>query len=220
MEYPIKIVIADDHEIFRDGFNLLFRNIDEIKQVAEAANGRELVEIVHNIQPDVVVTDIQMPVMSGIEATAYITNNFPAVKVIGLAMFNGISDVVDMLAAGAQGYLLKNADKSEVVEAILQVAKGSSYFCASTKAKISKIFSLKMSNEAGRKKAGLFSAKEIDIIKLICQEYSSKQIAASVGLSDRTIEWYRDKIMEKMNVKTLAGIIVYAIQYKIFDFDE
>jgi DNA-binding NarL/FixJ family response regulator len=125
-----------------------------------------------------------------------------------------------MLAAGAQGYLLKNADKSEVVEAILQVAKGGSYFCASTKDKISKIFSLKMSNEAGRKEAGLFSAKEIEIIKLICQEYSSKQIAALVGLSDRTIDWYREKIMERMNVKTLAGIIVYAIQYKIFDFDE
>jgi DNA-binding NarL/FixJ family response regulator len=220
MEYPIKIVIADDHEIFRDGFNLMFKNIDEIKQVAEAANGKELIEIVRNSQPDVVVTDIQMPLMNGIEATTYITANFPAVKVIGLAMFNEISDVVDMLAAGAQGYLLKNADKSEVIDAILQVAKGSSYFCASTRDKISKIFSLRISNDAGKKEVDLFSAKEIEIIKLICQEYSSKQIAAFVGLSDRTIDWYRDRIMEKMNVKTLAGIIVYAIQYKIFDFDE
>jgi len=220
MEQPLKIVIADGHEIFRDGFNLIFRNIDEVKQIAEASNGKDLIEIVRKSQPDVVITDIHMPVMNGIEATGYITANFSSVKVIGLAMFNEISDVVEMLAAGAHGYLLKNADKSEVVEAILHVAEGGNYFCKSTKAKISKIFSLKASNHAGKKIDGLFSARENGIIKMICQEYSTKQIAGAMILSKRTIDWYRKKIMEKMEVKTLAGMIVYAIKYKIFDFDE
>src|SRR5665213_3048659 len=128
MEQPLKIVIADGHEIFRDGFNLIFRNIDEVKQIAEASNGKDLIEIVRKSQPDVVITDIHMPVMNGIEATGYITANFSSVKVIGLAMFNEISDVVEMLAAGAHGYLLKNVIKGRVVKPIFLEPKAGNIF--------------------------------------------------------------------------------------------
>lgn len=116
MKPKIRILIADDHEIFRDGFRLLFRNEPDIIVCGEAKDGKELTEKVRTLQPDIVVTDIQMPVLSGIQATKYIKMNFPETRVIALAMFNEISDVADMLNAGAQGYLLKNTEKRKLLK--------------------------------------------------------------------------------------------------------
>lgn len=217
MKPKIRILIADDHEIFRDGFRLLFRNEPNILICGEAKDGKELIEKVHSLRPDVVVTDIQMPLMSGIQATRYIKANFPETKVIALAMFNEISDVVDMLSAGAQGYLLKNTEKEDIIDAIKTVYENDSYFCADTREKISKIISLGIFKKKMPFKSITFSERELQIIRLICQEYSTKQIAGELQLSDRTIDWHRENIMQKTGAKTLAGIIVYAITNNIYE---
>lgn len=221
MKHPIRVVIADDHEIFRDGFKNLFKNISEIELAGEAGNGKELVELVHNIKPDVVITDIQMEPMSGIEATRYITANFPEVKVIALAMFNEISNVIDMINAGAQGYLLKETDKADILEAILQVLEGKNYYCSDTRQKLKKVFAAaQKSHVADPAIIGMFTDKELEIIRLTCQEYSCKQIGPLINLNTRTVEGYRDQIKAKMGVDTVVGIVTYALRYHIFDHEE
>lgn len=217
MKTKIKVLIADDHEIFRDGFRLLFRNDPDILICGEAKDGKDLIEKVQPLQPDVVVTDIQMPVMGGIQATKYIRMNYPEIRVIALAMFNEISDVLDMLSAGAHGYLLKNTEKEDIIEAIRTVYGNESYFCPDTREKISRIINLGIFRKNVPTKRTSFTDKEIQIIRLICQEFSTKQIAGMLQLSDRTIDWHRENIMQKTGAKTLAGIIVYAITHNIYE---
>lgn len=217
MKPRIRLLIADDHEIFRDGFRLLFRNEPDITICGEAADGKELIAKVHALRPDVVATDIQMPSMSGIEATRYIKANFPETKVIALAMFNEISDVSDMLSAGAQGFLLKNTEKEDIIEAIRTVHDNKSYFCHDTREKITRIIRLRIFKKKQVLSQVAFSERELQIIRLICQEYSTKQIAGELKLSDRTIDWHRENIMQKTGAKTLAGIIVYALTNDIYE---
>jgi DNA-binding NarL/FixJ family response regulator len=128
----IRVVIADDHEIFRDGFRLTLKRAENINLVAEAADGLELLRIVKEQKPHVVITDIKMPRLDGIEATRRILAEFPGLPVIGLSMFDEEDLVLEMIDAGAKGYLVKNADKHEVIEAINAVYRGEAYYCKQT----------------------------------------------------------------------------------------
>src|SRR5258705_10066762 len=132
MYTPIRIVIADDHEIFRNGFKLLLKNQNELELVGEAENGKDLLAVVSEQQPDVVVTDIKMPVMDGIAACKIIKKIHPAIEVIALSMFNEDNLIVDMLEAGARGYLLKNTNKHELLLAAKTVHEGNTYYCTAT----------------------------------------------------------------------------------------
>lgn len=213
---PIRIVLADDHEIFRDGFSGLLKKQDDIKMIGEASNGEELVRITEKLMPDVVLTDIRMPVMDGIEATKLITQKFPQVYVIALSMFNDDNLVIDMMEAGAKGYLLKNAHKTEIIDAIRTVNRDEIYYCKQTSDKLIKMMANSRFHPQKDKLIESFSPKEIEIIKLICQQFSSKEISEHLHSSIRTIEGYRKKIQEKMKVKNSAGIVVYAIRNNIF----
>src|ERR1700733_7506807 len=139
MSTRIKIVIADDHEIFREGFKLLLKRQDEVELVGEAENGKELLEIIAKKQPDIAIVDIKMPVMDGIEACRIIRRKFPNVQVIALSMFNDDNLVIDMLEAGARGYLLKNTKKAELLMATQAVHKGDLYYCNATSNKLTKM---------------------------------------------------------------------------------
>src|SRR5215207_1311812 len=118
---PIRIVLADDHEIFRDGFKVMIKKQPSVQLVGEAANGEELIALTSQLRPDVIITDIKMPVMDGIEATKRLTADFPEIGIIALSMFDEENLIVEMLEAGAKGYLLKNAHKDEILEAIKTV---------------------------------------------------------------------------------------------------
>ncbi len=213
---PIRIVLADDHEIFRDGFNGLLKKQDEIVLIGEASNGAELISVTEKLQPDVVLTDIRMPVMDGIEATKLITSRFPQIYVIALSMFNDDNLVIDMMEAGAKGYLLKNAHKTEIIEAIKTVNREEIYYCKQTSDKLIKMMANSRFNPYKDKAGQSFTPKEIEVIKLICQQYSNKEISEQLNGSVRTIEGIRQKIQEKMKVKNSAGIVVYAIKNNIF----
>ena len=213
---PIKIVLADDHRIFLEGLYLLLENVEDIKIVGDAENGEVLLELVEKHKPDLVITDIKMPIKCGIEATKEIKKLYPGIKVIALTMFNDDFLIIDMLEAGAGGYLIKNTTKVELVTAIKAVHAGGNYYCNTTSEKLLKMLidsRLPLVSEAD---VAEFTDRELEIMQLICQEYSSKQIAPMLNLSAKTVENYRNKILEKTGAKNVVGIVIYAIRNRLF----
>jgi DNA-binding NarL/FixJ family response regulator len=213
---PIRIVIADDHEIFREGFKLLLRNQQELELVGEADNGRELMAIVVKHQPDVVITDIKMPVMDGIEACRQVKREFPNIQVIALSMFNEDNLIMDMLEAGAKGYLLKNTNKEELIKATKAVYEGSSYYCLATSNKLANMIAQSKYSPYRNQPVKKLSQREKEVIQLICEQYSNKEIAAALGLSIRTIEDHREKIQKKIDARNSVGIVIYAIKHELY----
>jgi DNA-binding NarL/FixJ family response regulator len=213
---PIRIVLADDHEIFRDGFNTMIKKQNEIELIGEAENGRELLRITKELQPDVIITDIKMPLMDGIESTKILTAQYPGIGVIALSMFDEDNLVVDMLEAGAKGYLIKNAPKHEILEAVRTVYNDGTYYCHHTSNRLAQMIATSKFNPYKKKNKIHFTERETDIIKLICAELSSKEMAHQLNLSARTIEGHRDNILKKIDAKNLAGIVVYAIKNGIY----
>jgi len=216
----ISVIIADDHAVYLDGLRLLLHKASDINIVAEASNGKELVEKVKEHNPDVVITDITMPIKDGIVATQEITAFNPAIGIIALSVSNDENYIVDMLEAGAMGYLLKNSNKSEIIDAIHTVYKGQAYYCRNTSTKLTRIISQSRFNPYRNKKQPLFNEKELKIIELICQEKTNKEIAKEVFLSYRTVEAWKVRIQEKINVRSSAGVIIYAIKTGICRIDE
>jgi DNA-binding NarL/FixJ family response regulator len=216
MYAPIRVIIADDHEIFRDGFKVMLKKQTEVEIIAEAENGRELLELAKAHQPDVIITDIKMPLMDGIEATKQIKKDLPHIEVIALTMFDEENLVIDMLEAGAKGYLLKNTNKAEVVQAVKAVYRQETYYCNSTSNKLAQMIAKSRFNPYKSIPKPSFNEKEIEIIRLICKELSNKEIASELGLSTRTIEGYREKILEKIDAKNIAGLVIYAIRNNIY----
>ena len=216
----IKVIVADDHELFRDGLKVMLKKQPIVRVLGEAANGKELVRLVRELQPDVVLTDIKMPVMDGIEAAKVLTREFPDLGLIALSMFDEENLIVDMLEAGAKGYLLKNAHKEEILEAIKTVNEQEEYYCAATSAKLARLIAKSNFDPAKRVKKAEFTERELEIVRLICQELSNKEIAERLHLSVRTVEGYRDKIQDKMNVRNAAGIVIYAIRNGIYNIHD
>jgi DNA-binding NarL/FixJ family response regulator len=215
---PIRVMIADDHQIFREGVFGLFKKQEYIDIVGQAGNGRELLELAEKLNPDVVLTDIKMPVMDGIEATAVLKRKQPDVKVIALSMFNDDHLVLDMIEAGAKGYLLKNAHKNDILEAIKAVYNHDMYYCKETSDKLIQLMAKSKSKIwEDHDKPAVFNHKEKEVIRYICMGLSNKEISDDLHLSVRTIEGYRNRIYEKMKVKNTAGIVVYAIRHGIYE---
>src|SRR5215216_2658265 len=166
---PIRIVIADDHPFFREGFKFMIKKqrIKEVEIIAEACNGEELIDVVQKSKPDLVVTDIRMPVLNGIEASKVIKKNDPEIQVIALSMFDDENYVMDMLDAGANGYLIKSAANEEVIQAIKIVNRGGHYFSDSTSQKLISRIANSNHNPYKKVKPVKLSHQELIIIKLI-----------------------------------------------------
>lgn len=213
---PVRIILADDHEIFRVGFLALLQNQSHIQLLAQAADGQQLVTLTEKHLPDVILTDIQMPVMDGLQATRIIAEKFPQVGIIALTMFSNDSMIIEMLQAGALGYLLKNAHNHEIIEAINTVAQHKPYYCNTTDIKMAKLIANSGFNPNDPSKNTLFTKKEKEIICFICRQFSNKEISAALQLSVRTIEGYRERILQKTNARNTAGIVIYAINHHIF----
>lgn len=212
MNYDIRLVIADDHEIFLDGLSLMLSRQEHIALVGQASDGRELIEIVAREKPDVVMTDIKMPNMDGITATRQIIRTDPDTRIIALSMFDEEDQIVEMLEAGAKGYLLKNADKQEILEAITSVYEDGTYYCKTTSSKLASMIARSKFNPYRKKEQVAFTEREQEIIQLICQQLTAQQIGDRIFLSKRTVEGYRTRILEKMNVRNTAGVVMYALK--------
>jgi len=212
----IKVAIADDHEIFRDGLRIMLQKQPDIKLIAEAGDGKELIDQVEKEQPDIIISDVKMPRMDGVAATRYLSGHYPQIGIIALTMFDEEDLIIDMLEAGAKGYLLKNADKHEIVEAIKSVYNQQPYYCRHTSHKLAQMVAKSKFNPYKPQPRPEFNDRELEIITDICNGLTSKQIAEKIFLSVRTVEGLRMKIMEKMDVKNTAGIIIYAIKHNLY----
>ena len=220
MKHDISLVIADDHEIFRDGLALMLSRQKHITLLGQAEDGKELIELVKAHQPDIVLADIKMPRMDGIEATKQLTASFPDVRIIALSMYDEENLIIEMLEAGAKGYLLKNADKQEILDAIEQVSDDHVFYCRHTSAKLAALIVNSKFNPYRKKEAIVFTEREKEIIRLICLQYTAQEIGDKLFISKRTVEGYRTKILEKMGVKNTAGVVVYALKHDMIKEEE
>jgi DNA-binding NarL/FixJ family response regulator len=212
MKNTIELVIADDHEIFRQGFLSMIKKEKQLHVIGQAKDGEELVELVVKNKPDVAFVDISMPKMDGVEATRLIAEQSPITHVIALSMFNDNNHIIDMLEAGASGYLLKNTTLEEVLKAIESVMKGDNYFCNDTSAKLVRLITGGKKHLGRNKKDISFTDREVEIINLMCEQLTIKEIADTLGLSPRTVETHREALQEKTASRNSIGIVLYAIQ--------
>lgn len=215
MNYQINIAIADDHEIFLDGLSMMLSNEDGFNVCARASNGKQLIEMVAREKPDVVLTDIRMPVIDGIQSTKQLLSAHPNLKVIALSMFDEENLIVEMLEAGAKGYLLKNAHKNEIIEAINTVYQNKNYYCAQTSLLLAAMIVRSRFNPFKQPQPIEFNDREKIIIQMICQQKTTQEIADKIFLSKRTVEGYRVRILEKINAKNIAGVVIFALKNNI-----
>ena len=220
MKNGISLVIADDHEIFRDGLALMLSKQDAVTLVGQAGDGQELLQLVEEMRPNLVLTDIKMPKLDGIGAAKLILQRHPETKIIALSMYEEEDLIVEMLEAGAKGYLLKNADKREILEAILTVNEGNIFYCKHTTAHLASLI-VKSKFDSHKKALGpLFTEREREIIRLICRQHTAQEIGELLFLSKRTVEGYRTRILEKMDVKNTAGVVIFALKHSIIKEEE
>ena len=218
--FKIKVIIADDHDIYRDGLLMLLSRDPNIEVIAEANNGKTLIELCNKLQTDIVLTDLRMPNFDGIEAIKELSSYIPKIPCIALSTFDSDQLIVTALEAGASGYIIKNSQKGEIIDAIKTVMSGQPYYCQSSSQRLVNLIKNSHYNPYTNKSINSFTEKELSIIKLICEEKSSKEIGEILFMSGRTVEGIRAKLLEKMSVKTAAGVAIYAIKNNLFSIEK
>jgi DNA-binding NarL/FixJ family response regulator len=218
----IRLVIADDHSIFRKAImTFLPQENSSIQVVGEAEDGEELIREVESKKPDIVVTDVQMPIMSGSDATRIITKRFSSlISVIALTMFADADTIYKMFESGAKGYVTKNAGIAEVADAINTVYLGEMYYCSSSSISLIKKIGPSKYNQYKKNKSIQFSEREIELIRSICFQLTTKEIADKLKISSRTVEEYSHNIKEKIKAKSLVGIALYGLKNNIVSPNE
>jgi DNA-binding NarL/FixJ family response regulator len=211
----ISIMIVDDHNLFRNGLKLLLNATPKMEVIAEAENGKSFLDQMNRIMSDIVLMDIDMPVMNGIEATQLAMQKYPQLKVITLSMFGEEEYYFKMIEAGAKGFLIKNSDISEVRNAIKTVYEGRTFFSEELLLNVVKnirTVSLPL------KEAEILSEREIEILQQICFGHSNVEIADLLHISKRTVDKHRSNLLEKTNSKNTANLVMYAMKHKLIEF--
>jgi len=216
---PIKVIIADDHVLYRAGVKTALGSKKDIKVIAEADNGMHLLNMLKMIPADVILLDIQMPIMDGISALPEIKKLYPELKIIMLTMMDDHSMITRLMELGANSYLTKTSDSEIIYEAIKTCFEQEYYFNQLTNKAL--LTNLKQRTVAPPQKLmqqeASLNEKETLILKLMCEEKSTKEIADIVDLSPRTVEAIRDKLKVKTGAKSTAGLIMYAVKHKILN---
>ncbi len=212
-----KILLADDHRMFLESMSLLLNTIEEFDLVATATNGREVLRLLALHEIDIVLCDLQMPLMGGIEVILQIRQQFPAVKVLILTMSDNAGHIREALQVGADGYLLKTANKAELENAIKCIINGVNYFSKSAMVSLSKTDAENTDNQIVNEKIGVLSDRELEILKLIVAENSSTQIAEKLFISFNTVETHRKHLYKKLGINTSLGLLKYALKYGLID---
>jgi len=216
---PIRIAIAEDHQVLIDGLTSLLEEIENFKVTLTANDGKSLLEQLENENVDVILMDINMPEVDGLEATKEIKANYTDVKVLILSMHDDLRLIKELLKAGADGYVLKNTGIDELTDAINKIATGENYFCKPIADKIMQVL-LNKKEATGRQKGNAFlpvsiTPREREILNLICMEYTSSEIAGELYISINTVETHRKNLLSKLNCKNSVGLVKYAITNNI-----
>jgi DNA-binding NarL/FixJ family response regulator len=210
----IKVLIVDDHQIIVDGINSLLANEDDVQVVGQALNGKEALDIIRLSKANIVLMDIDMPVMNGIETTKKIKSLYGnQVRIIILSMHHEKSLVKSLIELGADGYLLKNSDKQELIEAIHKVWAGQRYFSSDVTLSLVEKKSLPYSELTNENKLHLLTDRETEILKLITEGFSNKEIGEKLHISHRTVDTHRTNLMNKLEINNIAGLIRFAIKF-------
>ena len=211
----MKLMIVDGHKIFRDGLKLLLSHFPFVDIIWEAADGREFLEKLETVKPDIVMMDINMPVMGGIEATIEALDRYPDLRIIVLTTFHDEDYVEQMMLAGVEGYMLKRSTPEEFEKALLKVHNGGNYFS-------DEIIQVVMTNlsrirtEKDRKSGlPLLTAREKEVLELICEGYNNDQIAELMHLSPKTVEKYKSSLFQKTDNNNTVNLIIYAFRHKL-----
>ena len=214
----ITVLLAEDHQIVREGFRSLLKHEGDIEVVAEAADGRQAVQLTRKLRPDVVVMDIAMPLLNGLEATRQIRKDFPDTKVLILSAHSDDAYVEQATELGAAGFLLKQTSSHNLATAIREVQKGNTFYSASISKRV-KDRSQKQLERGGRfkKKANRLSSREVEVLQLIAEGRPNKQVAAELGVSFKTVDKHRQHLMSKLNIHDVAGLTRYAIAEGIIE---
>ena len=210
----IKIVLVDDHKLLRDGLRNIIEKKSNMHIVGEASDGREAIKLASKLKPDVIVMDVAMPGLNGIEAATQIVKNEPEIKIIGVSMHSGKQFIQGMFKAGAFGYLLKDGDADELIIAISTVIENKKYLSKD----LNQEFLTELKKGENPKKT-LLSAREKEVLQLIAEGKSSKEIGEILFLSPKTIDVHRNNIMRKLDLFTISELTKYAIQKGLTTLD-
>jgi len=204
----IKIIIADDHQLFLDGIKSILSKEIGISIIGEATNGLELIKLIDKEpKPNIIITDIRMPIIDGISATRILTKEYPKIPILALTMYDQSADVIEMLEAGAKGYVTKDVEKRELVLAIHTLIKGESYFSDNLPADIK---NWAVTNNSFGKKT--LTRREKEILHLVVKGRTTLQIAQQLKISKYTVDTHRKNIHKKLNIKSNTGLVNYALK--------
>lgn len=214
----ISIIMVDDHKMIRDGLKSYLASNDEFNIIGEAANGEECLVLLKELTPDIILSDLSMPIMDGMELTKHVSKHYPDIKVIVLTMFDESQHVKQILADGAKGYLLKSCSEEELIRAIKNVAGGGTYYSAEVtniimnslrkvKTKIDSRLTMEMS----------LTDREKEVLHLVVKEYSNQEIADKLFISVRTVDAHKRNLLDKTGSKSVAGLVLYSIDKQLFD---
>jgi two-component system response regulator NreC len=208
----IRVLLADDHAMFREGLRSLFATEGDIEVVGEASDGEEAVRKAGELLPEVVVMDIQMPALNGIEATRRIRAALPQVKVLVLSMYDDEEHVQRLLAAGASGYTLKRATSDELVRALREVAAGNMPLDPGIAAKVVKDYVRRMQRDEEAAAAGDLTPRELEVLRLVAEGHTNQAIGERLGLSRKTVDVHRANLMRKLDIHDVTELVKYALR--------
>jgi len=206
----IKVLLADDHQIIVDGLKSLLQNTADIQVAGEANNGREVLRLLGILKIDVILMDIDMPVMNGIDALKEIKRTLPGIKVIILSMHQEAGMIKSLMTIGADGYILNSTSQDELIGAIRKVAAGQPYF--SPEVTLSLLNTPQNNLQSSKQQTEMLTDREEEILKLIAEGFSNKEIGTKLFISHRTVDTHRTNLMKKLNANNIAGLISYAIK--------
>lgn len=213
----IKIAIADDYKIFRDGLKVGLSSDENLEVMLEADNGEDLLKALETNTADVILMDLKMPIMDGMEATKAVRKKYPTIKVLVVTMYEDDKFIIHMMENGANGYLLKNAEPHEIIKSIYAVHENGYYFNDLVNKALLKKLVLKNNLKPSFNQNVELTERELEVLKLICEEKTAAEIGKEIFLSPRSVEGIRQRLIEKVGVRNSAGLVMFAVKGGLVD---
>ena len=210
-----KILLTDDHQIVLDGLSAILSHYPEYEVIAEANNGKDAIKLVGALKPNLIILDIDMPLMNGLVAAKEIKEQYPETQIIILSLHQETSVIRKLIQMGIDGYLLKNADRDEMIAAIEMVRKGRTYFSGEVTLKLSQ--KTNVSSESGSLEMSSLTDRELEVLKAIAEGLSSQEIGKQLHISARTVDTHRTNMMKKLGVKKVVGLLRWAIKWGLVE---
>ncbi len=213
----IRVLIVDDHTLVRDGIRALLSLVADVEVIGEAANGKEALEKVKELAPDVVLMDLSMPIMGGLEATRRIRREFPRTRVLALTQYDDSEYVIPLIEAGACGFVTKMVAFSELATAIQAAYRGDSYLSPSAAAALVEEYQQKTSAEGDKDPYQQLTDREREVLKLVAEGHTAREIADMLVVSPKTVEWHKTSLMNKLNIRNKTDLIKFAIRKRVIN---